>query len=306
MFDLRRLRLLHEFALRGTLTAVANALSFTPSAVSQQLSILEREAGVPLLEADGRRVRLTAHGKTLAAHATRALEQDERARAELAAVRGGWSSVRIAVMQSVAEAVVPVALTHLESSVPDLRVEVCDLPPEQGLFELRARTVDVVIAEQYPEHARTHVAGIARRHIAWDPVRVAVPGGSRATSLDELSDRAWVLEPVGTAARAWALQQCRAVGFEPDVRYDVSDLVAHFRLVQAGHAVALLPDLMWADHIAPGRLLSLPGEPRREIFAACRESSHSDRSVETVIEAVQHAWDVVAAHASQSLGTRRA
>ncbi|WP_315549623.1 LysR family transcriptional regulator [Microbacterium aurum] len=77
MFELRRLRLLHELAQRGTLAAVAEALSYSPSTISQQLAQLERDAGVPLLVPEGRRVRLTEHGAALAAHAARALEADE-------------------------------------------------------------------------------------------------------------------------------------------------------------------------------------------------------------------------------------
>jgi DNA-binding transcriptional ArsR family regulator len=83
VFELRRLRLLHELAQRGTIAAVAQALSYSPSTISQQLSQLEREAGVALLAPDGRRVRLTAHGETLAAYAARALDADEEIRGEL-------------------------------------------------------------------------------------------------------------------------------------------------------------------------------------------------------------------------------
>ena len=84
MFELRRLRLLHEFALRGMVAEVAQSLSYSPSTVSQQLALLEREAGVALLEPDGRRIRLTPEGRVLAAHAARALELDEQARQALA------------------------------------------------------------------------------------------------------------------------------------------------------------------------------------------------------------------------------
>src|SRR5690606_27960573 len=118
MFDLRRLRLLHELSLRGTLAAVAEALSYSPSTVSQQLSQLEREAGVALFAADGRRVRLTAHGEFLARHAARALDLDEQARGELEDLRPGASPVRVAVMQTVAQSVLAPALTALAETVP--------------------------------------------------------------------------------------------------------------------------------------------------------------------------------------------
>src|SRR5713101_8157620 len=89
MLDVRRLRLLRELALRGTIAAVAEALAFTPSAVSQQLSALEREAGVPLLERTGRRVTLTPAGTNLVGHAEAVLERLERAAADLADTHSG-------------------------------------------------------------------------------------------------------------------------------------------------------------------------------------------------------------------------
>ena len=89
MLDMRRLRLLRELAHRGTIVAVAEALAFSPSAVSQQLAVLEREAGVPLLERTGRRVRLTPAGRNLAQHAEALLERLELAAAELVDARRG-------------------------------------------------------------------------------------------------------------------------------------------------------------------------------------------------------------------------
>lgn len=150
MFELRRLRLLHELALRGTLAAVAEALSYSPSTVSQQLAQLEREAGVPLLVPDGRRVRLTAQGEVLAAHAARALDLDEQVRGELDGARPGAVRVRTAVLQSAAQSLLAPALALLARRAPDVAVSVVQLPPEEGLFELSARRFDLVLAEQYP------------------------------------------------------------------------------------------------------------------------------------------------------------
>ncbi|WP_243229665.1 LysR family transcriptional regulator [Microbacterium sp. CIAB417] len=294
MFELRRLRLLHEFALRGTIAEVAAALSYSPSTVSQQLAQLEREAGVALLEPDGRRVRLTAQGRLLAAHAARALELDEAARAELSSSADSSAVVRIAVMPTAAEALVPPALTILSERMPRLRVEMREMAPEVGLFELQARGFDLVVAEQYPGYTRPVSEGIERTLLGRDPVRVALPRGDRARGLADLRDRAWVLEPEGAAVRQWAVQQCRAAGFEPDVRYEATDLVAHARLVAAGHAVALLPDLIWTGDHASVRLLDLPGSPVREIFAATRASSRDSARVGAVRDALAEA---LAAHA---------
>lgn len=293
MFELRRLRLLHELRLRGTIADVAAALSFSPSTVSQQLAQLEREAGVALLEPDGRRVRLTAEGRLLAAHAARALELDEAARAELSSAQHAPARVRIAVMPTAAEALVPAALSLLAERMPGLRLEMVELPPETALFELQARAFDLVVAEQYPGHTREVNDGVDRTLLGRDPVRLAVPRGDRARGLPDLHDRAWVLEPQGAAVRRWAVQQCRAAGFEPDVRFEATDLVSHARLVAAGHAVAMLPDLVWTGGRSSVRLIELPGSPVREIFAATRSSSRDNAAVIAVRDALAEA---LAAH----------
>lgn len=290
MFELRRLRLLHELALRGTLAAVAEALSYSPSTVSQQLAQLEKEAGVALLVPEGRRLRLTEHGRILAAHAARALDLDERGRGELESLHPGLAPVRVAVMQTAALAIVPVALALLAVRAPHLRVELVEMPPERGLFELAARGVDLVIAEQYPGHTRAHVGDLERETLGTDPIRLAVASADPARSLDDLHDRRWVMEPAGTAARLWAVQQCRAAGFEPDVRYELADLSAHARLVAAGQAVAVLPDLLWEGSSPPVSLLDLPGRPAREIFTAQRTASHARAGILEVRGALRDAF----------------
>ncbi|WP_298041159.1 LysR family transcriptional regulator [uncultured Microbacterium sp.] len=289
MFELRRLRLLHELALRGTIAEVAAALAYSPSTVSQQLSLLECEAGASLLEPDGRRVRLTAQGRLLAEHAARALELDEAVRAELSTAQHAAEIVRIAVMPTVAEAVVPRALTALGTQHPNIRVHMVEIPPEKALFELQARTFDLVVAEQYPGHTRELRDGIERTLLGSDPVRIAVPPHSPAHELSDLRDHPWAMEPQGTTVRRWAVQQCRAAGFEPDVRFEATDLIAHARLVAAGHAAAMLPDLVWTGDRDSVRLLELPDSPVREIFAATRTASRDDEALAAVLTALADA-----------------
>lgn len=288
MFDLRRLRMLHELALRGTIAEVAANLAYSPSTVSQQLSILEREAGVALLEPDGRRVRLTAHGRQLAEHAARALELDEAARAALSA-HGGLEPVRMAAMPTAAQTIVPAALTLLAERMPRLRVEVSELAPEEGLFELAARRFDLVIAEQYPGHTRERRDGVKHELLGRDPIRIVLPPGEEPVGLGRLRDRAWVMEPPGTAARQWAVQQCRAAGFEPDVRFEATDLTAHVRLVAAGHAVGMLPDLIWGDRPPEVTVAPLPGDPVREVFTAVRRVAREADGIRAVRSALSEA-----------------
>src|SRR5689334_18831146 len=114
MLDVRRLRLLRELSHRGTIAAVAQALVLTPSAVSQQLGVLEREAGVPLLERSGRRVVLTPAAHALVRHTEVVLDRLERAGAELQRARSGLAGpVRLGTFPTAARAIVPAALVAL-------------------------------------------------------------------------------------------------------------------------------------------------------------------------------------------------
>jgi DNA-binding transcriptional LysR family regulator len=304
MLDLRRLTLLREVHRRGTLHAVARALSFSPSTISQQLSLLEREAGVPLLERSGRRVQLTPEGLLLVEGAGRLLDEMEQLESELAAAvatakrthdaqrtydaqgaHGGATeensplrltgTVRLAVFQSAALGIVPLALTVLANEHPKLRVEITQREPENALDEVWAREFDLVIAEQYPEHAAPVRAELDRVPLHRDALKLGVKTGSPMGSLTEAATAAWVMEPRGTASRHWAEQQCRVAGFEPDVRFETADLQAHVRLIEAGHAVALLPDLLWMGSSPSVTLIDLPGSPERTVFTAARRSAAS-------------------------------
>jgi len=325
VLDVRRLRLLVELSQRGTLAAVADALSYSPSSMSQQLDQLAREAGVPLLEPAGRRVRLTPQALLLVEHARVVLDRLERAESDVAAsLTTITGTVRVAVFQSAAHALMPDALARLARTHPELRVELVERPPEQGLFDTVARDADLVIAEQYPGHTRPHHEGLDRVRLASDPIRLALPpvtdasggrGPEASAALADVVDAdpgsspeadrealahlrsaarlPWVMEPEGSAARQWALQQCRAAGFEPDVRYVTTDLVAHIRLVRTGNAAALLPDLVWAGDAPSVRLHDLPGRPSREIFTATRLAAAERPGVIAVREALRATASVV-------------
>lgn len=303
VFETRRLRLLLELRERGTINAVARALSYSPSTVSQQLALLARQAGFPLLAAEGRRVRLTPQGDALAAHAERVLDLEERVRGELETARSMLGPVRVAIFQSAAHAILPRALTLLAERHPELRVETVEVAPEEGLFELAARGFDLAIAEQYPNHAREHREGLQRELIGRDGIRLAVADAETATALEDLHDRPWVMEPVGTASRQWAVQQCRAAGFEPDVRFEATDLTGHIRLIASGHAVGLLPDLVWDGAPAGLRLVDLPGAPHREIFAAMRATSSERIGPRAVCDALRRALADTTAVAGESRGS---
>ena len=276
--------MLREFAARGTLAATADAMGYSPSAISQQLSILEREAGVPLTVRAGRGLRLTAAGERLVARAEVILATLEIAQAEL---RSGAETVdgtvRLAVFQSAALSLVPAALGILAAAHPALRVRVTQSEPGAALADTWARNFDLVVAEEYPHHSAPHYPGVDRRPLMSDEIRLCVGGmWSASTTLDALSDAPWVMEPEGTATRHFAEQACRTAGFEPDVRFETADLQAHVRYIQEGLAVGLLPGLMWSQTGREVTALPLLPVAERTIFTAARESSGHDAAIGAV------------------------
>jgi DNA-binding transcriptional LysR family regulator len=278
MLDVRRLRLLRELKIRGTLAEVADALQYSPSSVSQQLALLEKEAGVQLLRKTGRRVQLTPQAEVLVAHTAHLLETLEQAEADLAAsLTTVTGTVRIAVFQSAALALMPGTLTRMAAAYPEVRIEMVQREPETALHETWARDFDLVIAEQYPGHAAPRYAELDRVRLTSDAIRLAIPGPDKGLapirSLEDTAELAWVMEPRGAASRHWAEQACRSAGFEPDVRFETADLQAQIRLIESGNAVGLMPDLVWTGRGTSAQLLLLPGNPHRTVFTSVRRSS---------------------------------
>ena len=282
MLEIRRLRLLRELSIRGTIAEVSDALSYSPSSISQQLSLLEKETGVKLLRKVGRRLQLTPQAEVLVAHTDELLDSMERAEADLASTQQAVAgTVRLAVFQTAVLSLIPPVLRELRQDFPHLRVEMVQHEPETALHETWARDFDLVVAEQYPGHAAPHYATLDRKILAHDAIRLALPARDEAmpaefhhvTSIEAAGGLPWVMEPRGAASRHWAEQACRMAGFEPDVRYETADMQAHVRLVESGNAVALLPDLVWTARKRELRIIDLPGAPQRTIFTSVRHSS---------------------------------
>jgi DNA-binding transcriptional LysR family regulator len=288
MLDLRRLRLLRELARRGTIAAVAEALSYSPSAVSQQLAALEKEAGVRLLEPAGRRVRLTAQADLLVAHTEVLLEDMERAEAALAqSLNQTVGTLRVAAFQTAVLALVPHALGQLERQHPSLRVEVTELEPEDALPALAAGEFDLVLGEEYPGFPLPRPRETERQDLLTDELRLITPAGWTERSLPGLASRPFVMEPAGTTARQWATAACRQAGFEPDVRYTTTDLQIHLRLVETGLAAALLPDLSGAGDRHDVAAHRLHGRPRRQIFTTVRRGAARHPNIQAFTAALK-------------------
>jgi len=284
MLDIRRLRLLRELHVRGTLAEVAAALHQSPSSVSQQLTLLEKEVGVELLRKAGRRVQLTPQAEILVEHTAAVLQRLEQAESDLAAsLAEATGTVRIAVFQSAALALMPDTLTRLAREHPRLRVTMIQREPESALYETWARDFDLVIAEQYPGHGAPWHPDLDRLDLTTDLIRLAVPPAglpwADIRAIHDADKAPWVMEPTGAASRHFAEQACRLAGFEPDVRFETADLQAQIRLIESGNAVALLPGLLWMGREPTVRLRGLKDAPRRTIFTSARRATASQPSV---------------------------
>ena len=289
MLDLNRLRLLLELQRRGTITAVAQALSYSPSTVSHQLATLERETGVRMLEPAGRRVRLTPQAELLAEHAAGLLEQAERAEAALAGTHDEIvGTLRIAAFQTALLTLVPPAITRLNQQHPRLRVEVTELEPEVALPGLLTGTFDLVIAEEYPGRPLPRTRDTEHEILADDLLHLVVPTMWPVRRLADLADRPFVMERTGSAARDWAIAACRTAGFDPDVRYSSSDLLVHLRMVEEGLAAALLPALAGSQGRADVRVHALEHSPQRRLLVTVRRGALQHPKTQKFTEALRY------------------
>jgi DNA-binding transcriptional LysR family regulator len=282
MLDLRRLRLLRELAARGTIGAVASSLSYSPSAVSQQLAQLEREAGVPLLERVGRNVRLTAAAQALVAHTDALLERMEQAEADLEATAEQITgTVRVAAIQSAGLYLLAPALRRLSADHPALRVEVTDAEPETSMPALALGTLDLVLGDQYPFLPLPPDPRLDLEPLLEEQFRIMLPvehplaGTGGPVALASLRDEVWAIGKADSHYGELTIRACRALGgFEPDVRHRSNDLLMLLALVANGQAVTLLPDLVRADREPSVVVRDVAEAPlTRTVFGAIRHGS---------------------------------
>ncbi|QLY31289.1 LysR family transcriptional regulator [Nocardia huaxiensis] len=242
---IERLRVLRELADRGTVAAVAQALSMTPSAVSQQLKVLAREAGVPLLEPDGRRVRLTDAGRALVVRADEVLAAMDRAVAEMDSYRGSpRGQVRVALFPSGAALLLPAVLKELADSGVDVVARDEDVPPSE-VPRLLA-DYDVVLTHRDERAASIGGPRVASRVLMREPIDVVVSPDHRlarngAVVPAELADETWISVhggfPVDDVLRSIAT----VTGVQPRIAQRLNDFTVIEAMVATGYGVALMP-----------------------------------------------------------------
>jgi DNA-binding transcriptional LysR family regulator len=241
MLDVRKLRLLRELAQRGTISAVAEALTFSPSAVSQQLTALERETGVPLLERTGRRVTLTPAALSLVDRTELILATLEEAAAELASTAAALTgTLRIGVFPTAVPTILTPAVVALSTDHPGLDLMVTELDPASVPHALREKRLDVALIQEYDYVPIVSDPGLQTEPLLEETVHLAALS---AEPLTARRDSSWIAGTPGTLCHAMTVRACEAAGFTPRIRHHADDFGAVLALVAAGQGVAFVPDL---------------------------------------------------------------
>ena len=312
MLGVWRLQLLREISRRGSIKAAAEAMNITPSAVSQQLAILEQEAGAELLEKRGRGVRLTDAGLRLVAHADTITGAIAAAEADLAAMQQRVSgTLRVAAFPTAARAVMPPVMTALSRLHPDLRVTLRDLEADESLTALANDEIDIAIVDDYGDGSRVPGPGLEACEFMRDPIYLAAasgPAGPAAAGaaasvrtagrkagassvsgstpqqrrppagearLEDYRDAFWIMDTDNSHLSRVTVRACRALGFEPHIRSSCKEFSVIIALVEAGLGVGVLPGLALLDRPVRARVLPIAPTLARSISSVIRPERRS-------------------------------
>jgi DNA-binding transcriptional LysR family regulator len=247
MLDVRRMRVLREVAVRGSFSAAAEALSFTQSAVSQQIAALEREAGTTLVQRSARGVRLTAAGEAVVRHAEAIMARLAEAEAELEAIaglRGG--RLRMAAFESAAATLMPPAIAAFAGQHPAVELSLTLSEPDSSVPQLRSGELDLALV--FDSGGPRAEDGMERVHLIEDPMYLALPrdhplANRRRLRLADLAAEPWVAGTADCECNKLISQACAVAGYQPRIAFETDDYSAMQGFVAAGVGVSLIAEL---------------------------------------------------------------
>ncbi|WP_433184818.1 LysR family transcriptional regulator [Actinoallomurus sp. CA-150999] len=293
MLDVRRLRLLREFAERGSIAATAKALGYTPSAVSQQLAVLEREIGTALLDRTARSAELTDAGRRLAGHAERILRMIEFAEADMAEPEPSGHVV-LTAFPTAAIAFAP-ALAHSLRRHSGLTFQLRQSSGD-GLPQVRSGEVDVALIDDWTGRLPTRGGGSLRFSLLMhDPLVLVVPAdhwaADPAVSLDlrRLREEPWMAAPPGEPSRQAFDRLLADVGGAPSVPWEFEGLGTILGLVARGVGIAAIPSLALTTDVSGIAVRRLPRAMTRYVYAVVRTASVRRPSVAVTVQALKSA-----------------
>ncbi len=293
MFNVNRLRILREVASRGSITAAAEALYMSPSGVSQQMSTLEREAGVELLERVGRGVRLTPAGERLVRHTERVLAVLEEAQSDVDAVAHGVAGrVHTYAFPTAARALLVPALARLRARFPDLELKMVDLEPEESIPLLKIGELDILLTYDFERMPVREDPGLERIELMSEPMAVALsvshPLAAGPVRIADFKDEQWIVGRDGSPFLEVQVRVANEAGYQPHADLHSNDYQVILAAVQAGLGVALVPPMArFAEY--PGVVFRQPSdmEVRRRILAVIRRGSGGSPTVAAALEAIR-------------------
>lgn len=275
---MKRVRLLRDLAVHGTVAATARAAHLSGPAVSQQLAALEKETGMSLLVKQGRTLRLTAAGSLLVEHAEVILGNMAAAEADLAALRGGRGGVvKVAVFPSAARTLMPTVWSRLaRESVPAVNVRVLEHEPDHATQALRLGEVDIAVVHAYSVLPRDVPLGCDRHHLFDEPVHMALhPDRARQRGLHpecpvnlvDFADDGWLMPGPETSCHEMTQRACGAAGFLPHAVALATDFTVLAALVAVDAGVALIPAMALPNGPADLELHPLSTTLTRSVYA---------------------------------------
>ena len=299
MLNLERLRTLDALARHGSVSGAAEGLHVTTSAVSQQMSKLEREVGQQLLAKNGRGVRLTDAGRLLAEHAGRILSQVELAQADLEAQRGQVvGELRISAFPTAARGLFPTALAALRARHPALRVRSTELEPENGIAGVVRGDLDLAVVLDWYNKPMPLPDGLVKAPILDDPADVAMPAdhplaGRDEVDLGEFADDEWITWAEGEFCHEWLMFTLRSRGIEPIIGHRAAETHTQLGLVAAGLGVCVVPLL--GRNPMPAGVVTVPLKQRvrRHVYVVWRADADRRPSIRAAVEALRAAAETV-------------
>jgi DNA-binding transcriptional LysR family regulator len=295
MLSLTRLRVLEAASRTGSLTAAAAELSYTTSAVSQQIAALERETGARLLERHARGVRLTEPGRVLVAHTSTVIAELDAAEDELAAVQQGKGGrLRFASFPTANAVLMPEAVAAFAPRHPNVELVLSERDRDEGLAGVADRELDLALVYEFSLVPIVAPEGVDVRELLADPVYIMMPRSHRLARrrrlrLAELADEPWIQGVRQGTTLDVVPRACRAAGFEPDIVFRTDDQTTVRGLVAAGLGVAMVPQLI-VPAVPPGLVVRPLDEPAltRTVMIA-QPSSGTLPAAKAMIEALESA-----------------
>lgn len=296
MLDLRRLHLLYEFANHGTIAATAAAVGYTPSAVSQQLSTLEREVGAQLLDRTARSAELTDAGFLLLKHAEQILAMVEAAESVLAAQSGAPRGlVTMTAFPTAAVAFAPMLASSLRAH-ESVQLVLRQTVENSGARQVRTAEADVALIDDWSGRTPDSATGMLRHYLLLrDPLVLALPRGHRLADpsvpvdLAELCAESWVTAPLGEPSRTAIDRLLADVGGAPGAAWEFEGIGTIMSLVARGLGIAAVPSLSFASAAPDLVRRSIPGAPVRDVYAVVRATSVRRPAISVTLRALREA-----------------